>query len=288
MSGGVQGGYAPPVLSGQPSPGRRGLRWLVAATVAWGVLLAGLTWWSVRHDPPTVREQRSLDQSGPVVDRAVGELLAAVGRDGVPAIVPDRLDRGCRITPMDAGAELTRGVEVVVAGDDAGGLLRRMADRLPAAWRAGVRTLGDGPVLRADAGEFVAVEGRSTGPGRVLITATTGCRPVGAGYRAPGTAGAERESAEVTRSLARWGGATGPVEVVAAPCPAGGTARTAYAEATGGSAGRPLASAFRDAADGTPAVRDSADLYALRSHPAVLAERVDGRVRVAVTTGCPA
>ncbi|MFU8853109.1 hypothetical protein ACNAW0_19285 [Micromonospora sp. SL1-18] len=288
MSGAVQTGYVPPVRPDRPTPGRRGLRWLVAATVAWGMLLAGLAWWSVRHDPPTVREQRSLDQAGPVVDRAVGELLAAVGRDGVPAIVPDRLDRGCRVTPMEDGVELTRGVEVVVAGDDAGGLLRQMADRLPPEWRAGVRTFGDGPVLRADAGEFVAVEGRSTGPGRVLVTATTGCRPAGTGYRAPGNAGAGRESAEVTRSLIRWGGAAGPVEVLAAPCPAGGTARTAHAETAGGPAGEPLAGAFRAAADGALAVRDSADLYALRSNPAVLAERVDDRVRVAVTTSCPA
>ncbi|SBT52135.1 hypothetical protein GA0070621_4313 [Micromonospora narathiwatensis] len=255
--------------------------------MAWGVLLAGLTWWSVRHDPPTVREQRSLDQAGPVVDRAVGELLAAVGRDGVPAIAPDQLDRGCRITPLEDGAELTRGVEVVVAGDDVGGLLQRMADRLPSQWRAGVRTSAGGPILRADAGEFVAVEGRSTGPGRALVTATTGCRPIGTGYRAPGPTGAERESAEASRALAAWGDAAGPVEVLAAPCPSGGTARTARAESAGGASDTPLAGAFRDTV-GAPAVRDTADLYAARSDVAVLADRVDDRVRVAVTTGCPA
>ncbi|MFI2646783.1 hypothetical protein [Micromonospora fulviviridis] len=287
MSGAVQAGYAPPTRPDQPTPGRRWLRWLVAATVAWAVLLAGLTWWSVRHDPPTVKEQRSLDQAGPVVDRALGRLTAAVGRDGVPALLPDRIERGCRVTPLDDGAELERGVEVVVAGDDVRQLLQRVADRLPPDWRAGVSTYDGEPLLRADAGEFVAVEGRAGGPGRVLLTVVTGCRPVGAGYRAP-AADAVAETAEAQRAARRWGGAAGPVQVLAAPCPGGGTARTARIETAGGPAGSPLAAAFRDAADGSLVLRDSADEYALRGSFAVLAERVDDRVRVAVTTTCRA
>ena len=134
MSGAVQAGYAPPTGPGRPARGRRWLRWLLAATVAWAVLLAVLTWFSVREDPPTVREQRTLTEAGPVVDRAVGELLAGVGDGGVAAILPDRLERGCRITPMEDGADLQRGVEVVVPGDERG-LLQRVADRLPAGWR---------------------------------------------------------------------------------------------------------------------------------------------------------
>jgi hypothetical protein len=283
VSGAVQGGYAPPTRPDQPAPGRRRLRWLVAATVAWAVLLAGLTWWSVRQDPPTVKEQRPLDQAGPVVDRALGRLTAAVGRDGVPALLPDRIERGCRVTPFEDGAELERGVEVVLAGDDVRGLLQRVADRLPADWRAGVSTFDGEPLLRADAGEFVAVEGRAGVPGRVLLTAATGCRPVGAGYRPPAA-----ETAEARRAAMRWGGAAGAVQVLVAPCPEGGSARTARAETAGGPAGSPLAAAFRDAADGSPVLRDSADEYALRGSFAVLAERVDDRVRVAVTSPCRA
>ncbi|MFG1714085.1 hypothetical protein [Micromonospora sp. NPDC049203] len=279
----VETGYAPPNPPG-PGPGaRRRPRWPVVATVAWAVLLAGLTWWSVRTDPPTVKEQRSLEQAGPVVDRAIGELTAAVGGAGVPALLPDRLERGCRITPMDDGATLERGVEVAIGGDDVRAVLRGIADRLPAPWRAGVSTLDGEPLLRADAGEFVTVEGRAGGPGRLLLTADTGCRPVGSGYRAP-SADAAAESAVLAAALGRWGGATGPVQVLAAPCPGGGTARTVRSEAAA-PADQPLAVAF---GGGAAPVVDSADRYARPGDPAVLAQRVGERVRVAVTTSCPA
>ncbi|MBU8857321.1 MULTISPECIES: hypothetical protein [unclassified Micromonospora] len=280
----VETGYAPPTPPGRPgSAGRRRLRWLTAAAVAWAVLLAGLTWWSVRTDAPTVKEQRSLDQAGPVVDRAIGELTAAVGAAGVPALLPDRLERGCRITPMDDGATLERGVEVAIGGDDVRGVLRGIADRLPPGWRAGVSTLDGEPLLRADAGEFVTVEGRAGGPGRLLLTADTGCRPTGSGYRAP-SADAAAESAALASALGRWGGATGPVQVLAAPCPGGGTARTARSEAAV-PADRPLAAAF---GGGTAPVVDTADAYARPGDPAVLAQRAGQRVRVAVTTPCTA
>ncbi|MGC4890316.1 hypothetical protein [Micromonospora sp. DT227] len=287
MSGAVQPGYAPPSRPDQHAPdrpsGRRRQRWLVVATVVWAVLLAGLTWWSVRTDPPTVKEQRSLSQAGPVVDRAIGELTAAIGSAGVPALLPDRLERGCRVTPIDAGTSLERGIEVATADDDVRELLRGVADRLPPEWRAGVSTFDGEPLLRADAGDFVAVEGRSGGPGRVLLTADTGCRPVGDGYRAPAVDAAV-ESAALTRALGRWGGPVGTVQVLAAPCPGGGTARTARGEAAL-AADQPLAAAF---GAGAAPVVDSADRYARQGDPAVLAERVDGRVRVAVTSPCRA
>ncbi|WFE32378.1 hypothetical protein [Micromonospora sp. WMMD975] len=283
MTGAIHPGYAPPTRPEQPGSGRRIQRWLVVATVVWAVLLAGLTWWSVRTDPPTVKEQRSLSQAGPVVDRAMGELSAAIGTAGVPAFLPDRLDRGCRVTPLDAGVSLERGIEVATADADTREVLRQVADRLPSRWRAGVSTFDGEPLLRADAGDFVAVEGRSGGPGRVLLTAATGCRPVGDGYRSPAV-DAAAESAALTRALGRWGGATGAVQVLGAPCPGGGTARTARGEAAA-TPDQPLAAAF---GAGAAPVVDSADRYARPGDPAVLAERIDERVRVAVTSPCPA
>ncbi|MGW1058860.1 hypothetical protein [Micromonospora rubida] len=225
MSGAAQAGYAPPTGPREPTPARRRSHWLLAATVAWAVLLGVLTWVSVRDDGPTVREQRSLAQAGPVVDRAVGELVAAAG-DGVVALEPDRIERGCRVTPLLDGATLERGVEILDSGADPRAVLTRVADRLPAGWQAGVRATDDGPRLRADAGEFVLVAGRSAGDGRIRLTVRTGCRPIGDGYRPP-AAQAGPESAALAAALRALGhpAPVPPTQQLAAPCP--GTDRQA-------------------------------------------------------------
>ncbi|MEH0820316.1 MULTISPECIES: hypothetical protein [unclassified Micromonospora] len=255
-------------------------RWLLAVTVLWAVLLAALTWWSVRHDPPTVREQRSLAEAGPVVDRAVGRLVAATG-DGAWALAAPRLDRGCRITPMDDGATLARDLDVVVAEGGERALLEAVAGRLPADWRAGVHLGSDGPRLRADAGEFVAVQGRVVTPGRVRLTADSGCRPddVEYGTLLPGYAG-EPALDDALRALGR---PAGTPEQVVAPCPGGGVARTRWA--TAGPAPASLAGLKPLAAGG--AVVDTPEVYAYRRGAVVvLADATGEQVRVSASTGC--
>ncbi|MCX4389240.1 hypothetical protein OG777_20235 [Micromonospora peucetia] len=282
---GVQAaGQAPPTGPDRPASARRWWRWLLAATVAWAVLLGALTWISVRDDPPTVREQRSLTEAGPVVDRAVGELVAAAGDTAV--LTPPVVDRGCRVTPFADGADLSRGVDVFVATGGERTLLEQVADRLPADWRAGVRATSDGPRLRADAGEFVTVSGRVEGDGRVRLTVDTGCRPVGDGYAVPaiGAAGAEADAlAEALRTL---GGPAGPApEPVAAPCPGGGTARTVR------SAGVPAPAS--PAAALAPVARvpvlDGPQAYAYRRGPVTVVADLSGdRIVLSATTGCAA
>ncbi|MBY8873036.1 hypothetical protein K7640_14465 [Micromonospora sp. PLK6-60] len=286
MSGAAPPGYAPPTGPRERTPSRRASRWLLVATTAWAVLLGVLVWVSVRDDPPTVREQRSLAQAGPVVDRAVGELLAAVGDAGAVVLAPDQLTRGCRITPMEDGAELTRGVSVLFAGDDVRGLLDRVAAGLPAGWRAGVRASDRGARLRADAGEFVTVEGRPVAPGRVLLTAGTGCRPIGGGYRPP-SAGTGPEGEALDGALRALGLPSGsPREVTAAPCPAGEGTNTRTVR-TAGPAPATLA-ALAPAAAGS-VVLDTPEVYAWRRGPvSVVVERVGEEVRVAASDGCPA
>ncbi|MEH1102267.1 hypothetical protein, partial [Micromonospora sp. CPCC 205561] len=219
MNGVVQAGQAPPPTGpDQPTSARRWRRWLLVATVAWGVLLAGLTWASVRDDPPTVREQRSLADAGPVVDRAVGELVAAAGDTAV--LTPPELDEGCRVTPFADGGALSRGVDVFVPAGGERELLEQVAERLPTGWRAGVRVTSDGPRLRADAGEFVTVAGGIEGDGRVRLTADTGCRPIGAGYATPAAGAADAEADALAAALRALGGPARPApELVAAPCP---------------------------------------------------------------------
>ncbi|MER7417907.1 hypothetical protein ABT346_14160 [Micromonospora peucetia] len=277
-------GQAPSTGPDQPASPRRWWRWLLAATVAWAVLLGALTWISVRDDPPTVREQRSLTEAGPVVDRAVGELVAVAGDTAV--LTPPEVDRGCRVTPFADGAELSRGVDVFVVAGGERALLEQVAGRLPADWRAGVRVTSDGPRLRADAGEFVTVSGRVRGDGRVRLTVDTGCRPIGDGYPVPamGAAGAEAEAlAEALRTL---GGPAEPApEQVAVPCPGGGTARTA--RSTGVPAPASPAAALAPIA--RVPVLDDPQAYAYRRGPVTVVADLSGdRIVLSATTGCPA
>lgn len=276
--------YPPPTGPRPPATDSRWPRWLVVATVLWAVLLAGLTWISAADDPPTVREQRTLTQAGLVVDAAVGELVAAAG-DGVLALTPPDLDRGCRISPLADGATLTRAVDLAAPVGEEQALLERVADRLPARWRAGVRLTPDGFRLRGDAGEFVTVTGRPATDGRIRVTVDTGCRPVGDDYdpARPGPAGPEvGVLAEAVRALG--GRIDDPESVVSAPCPGGGAARTVRS-VVDRVATEPHA-ALAPLAGGTPVV-DTPDVYGYRRDGvAVLADVQPEQVVVSATTGC--
>ncbi|GIJ75703.1 hypothetical protein SAMN05443287_11412 [Micromonospora phaseoli] len=254
------------------------------ATVAWTVLLAGFTWVSARDDPPTVREQRTLSQAGPLVDGAIGELVAASDA-GVPALAPPEVDRGCRISPFAEGATLVRAVEVAVPVGEERVLLEQVADRLPARWRAGVRLTPDGPRLRADAGEFVTVAGRVVADGRLRLTVDTGCRPVGDGYPGDATGPDGPEASALAEALGALGSpATDRQAVVSAPCPNGGAARTVRSAA--GSASTSPPAALAPLAVGTPVVA-TPELYAYRRDGvAVLADLEQDPILLSATTGC--
>ncbi|GIJ21709.1 hypothetical protein [Micromonospora lutea] len=284
MSNAVRTGYPPPTGPRPPATDSRWPRWLIAATVAWAVLLAGLTWFSSVEDPPTVREQRTLSQAGPVVDGAIGELVAAVD-GGVPALIPAEVDRGCRISPLADGATLTRAVDLAAPVGEEQVLLERIADQLPARWRAGVRLTPDGPRLRGDAGEFVTVTGRPATDGRIRFTVDTGCRPVGDDYGRAGSAPAGPEVGSLLEAVRALGGRAGePESVTSAPCPGGGAARTVRS-VVDQVATEPQA-ALAPLAGGTPVV-ETPDVYAYRRDGvAVLADFQPDRVVISATTGC--
>ncbi|MFG2055531.1 hypothetical protein ACGFI9_16055 [Micromonospora sp. NPDC048930] len=260
-------------------PGRRWLRWLVPVTVAWAVLLAGLTWWSVRHDPPTVKEQRTLGEAASVVDRAIGRLVAALADDAWE-LTPARVERGCRVTPLADGASLTRGLDVAVAAGGERALLDRVAQRLPADWRAGVATEVGRPRLRADAGEFVAIDGRVVADGLVRFSAATGCRPADTeiidpllGYPV---------GPELTAALRALGQAAPPgAAQVSAPCPAGGRARTVNVDVG------PVPASLAALRPLGAVVVDRPERYAYRSGSVVvLVDATGDRLRLAASTGC--
>ncbi|WP_433648860.1 hypothetical protein ACQP2C_17895 [Micromonospora zamorensis] len=285
MNGAVQTGWAPSAGPTAPPPARPWRRWLLAATAAWAVLLALLTWTSVRDDPPTVREQRSLDQAGPVVDRAIGELARAAGAAGLLELGPARIAEGCRVTPFADGARLRRDVGVLAPTGTEQTVLEGIAERLPASWRAGVGPGLNGIELYADAGEFVAVQGRPTADGRVRVVVDTGCRPVGSGYT-PVAANAGPEAAALTAALrALDRPADAAPELVTAPCPGGGSAHTVRSADGPGPAASTAALA---ALAGNAPLLDQPPVYAYRTGAVtVLAELSQDANRLAATVGCP-
>lgn len=254
----------------------------------WAVLLLAVTVISVRRDEPTVREQRTLAQAMPVVSRATGDLITAAGPDVVVELTGHRVDEGCRITPLRRGAELESGVTFRTSEGDGASLLDRIAAGLPDAYRAGTRRVPGkpAPVLRADAGEFVTVRGTVADPGLVEIRLQTGCRPT-AGPAAAELLPGQPIDEEPARALAALGVATPtPVERVWAACPGGGTAHTARAAGVPAAAPAPLARAL-PAPAGAVVVTDTPERYAYRHGTrSLVAEVIDGEVRVAVTTVC--
>ncbi|SCL20616.1 hypothetical protein GA0070616_2032 [Micromonospora nigra] len=279
-SGTVQEGYAPP---SRQAPERGWPRWLVALSLVWAVLLVGLTALSVRRDPPTVREQRTLAQAAWVADRAVGRLALAAG-DAPLALVPAQVEPGCRISPFAPGAELVRAVTVLTPAGGERALLERVSEALPADWRAGVRVGTEGPRLRADAGDFVLVEGRVVAEGRVQLRAVTGCRPVRDGWQPPDgdPTGPETPALSAAAALVDSPFARGR-SVQIAFCPDGGVVRTTRV------AGPPLADprpGLTRLAAGNAAV-DTLEVYAYRAGAvSVVAEFGADELEISATSVC--
>jgi hypothetical protein len=164
-----------------PSGQRRPRWWLVAFALAWTLVLAGGIVWSVRRGTPTAREQTTVAQAVPVVDVATVRLVASVAADGLAAVAVSGLERTetCSVTVFRSGARYQRVVTAAVATGTELALLRRVAERLPASYKA-VVTTATGSKLKADAGLFVAVTGTVAEPGRVRFVVDTGdCRPEG-------------------------------------------------------------------------------------------------------------
>lgn len=253
-------------------------------------MLLALAYLSVRHDDPTVPEQRDIATAAPVVDRAIGHLVAAAGDDVVVELSPPRLTPGCRLTPLRDGATLERSVTIRATVGTGPAVLDRVAHRLPASYEAGTRRGRDGSPssLRADAGEFVSVRGTLAGPDVLTMTAATGCRPMSPDFDpAVQLLYALPIDEEPGRILAALGiPPSGPVDRFGAPCPEGGAVHTA--RGSGRTSGRepPLEKAARPAA-GAAVVADTPDLYAYRDgRRSVVVERLDAEIRVAVTEGC--
>jgi hypothetical protein len=280
-----------PYVAPPPAPPTRPRRpGLLILTLAWVAALAGLAFWSVRHSPPTVPDQRTIAQALPTLQRAAGAIAAAADRpDRVIVLGPLRLTPGCRITPVRHGVEGTRAVTVHVPADRAKAALAAIASALPRDYRARVRSSNAGRILalEADAGGYVAVDARTLATAQSFtVEASTGCRPSAdtAGV-APDPAPAA-EPAELTTALhaLRVTSAPGPA-VTSLTCPSGAPASTYTVD--GVASPGDIGAALQPAVGGATVVRSDPDGWAYRTAAgSVVVVADDGRVTVSATTVC--
>ncbi|MCW6007584.1 hypothetical protein K1W54_23990 [Micromonospora sp. CPCC 205371] len=265
------------------APPSRRRRWLVAVAVLWAIVLAVVAYASVRRGDATVRDQSSVADARPVVDRAVGELAAAAGSAVVLHISGYDLERGCRITPVRSGATLTREVTIYTREADGPGLLDQIVRALPAGYDARARHTEKRHALRADAGDFVAIRGSVTSPGVVSLSVETGCRPAGDIELTEPAA----DRSVINPVLGAFDATTNAVTAAEAPCPNGGTVRTVRADGTPGTPPASLGAPLRALATGGTVIVDTEDRFAYRTpQAAVSVDAEGGEISVAATTPC--
>ena len=178
----VPAGYLPYVPPPPPPPvDPRRRRLLIGLSAAWAlVLLVGGVWYAL-DGRPTVREQTTIQQAQATVDRAITQVVRAARPVAVPAITGYDQVEPCDITPVRAGARYDREAWLATPPGTEPALLDRIAHALPAGYGTTVvKPSAPKPArLVADAGDYVALTGVVDRPGLVMVSAATGCRPVG-------------------------------------------------------------------------------------------------------------
>jgi hypothetical protein len=258
--------------------------------VAWALVLAGFAVWSVRHDPPTVPEQRDIAQALPVLQRATGAVLAAAdAADRVVTLGELSFDQDCALTPVRDGVEATREITVRIRDGVLPATLDAIARALPADYAAAVRknTAGTRYGLRADAGEFVGVDVSTDADATVFtLLVSTGCRPLADGVDlAPAPVPATGAPAEFTAAVRALKATTADATSSEVACPGGRTARTVTADDLPAPAD--LERALRSLVTGALVVQADPESWAYRSGDvSVVVSDSEGSARVAATTGC--
>lgn len=151
----------------------RGRLW-VFVIAAWAVVLVVLGVWSAMRGPATVREQRDIDAAKSVVDRVVGEVSGQVP-PGWRFFDDGYRHEVCEVSFARDGVMATRTIILSGPSGTESEAVSHLASGLPgASVRPGV---GPAEGFFYDAGEFVAVRGRTVSPGEIVIELETGCRP---------------------------------------------------------------------------------------------------------------
>jgi hypothetical protein len=248
------------------------------------LLLAGGVWYA-QHGRPSVREQTTIGNARPVVDRAIVDVVSAAG--GAPVVAVSGFDEisTCAITPVRQGADYKRVVRLYVPPGAESAVLDTIARGLPPSYGALART-GGTLTLYADAGDYVAVTGTVPAPGQVQIQALTGCRPAtGAQVAEPPAPAGSPQVAAMGPVLGALGApAPATVTVADLACPSGAL-RTVQATLPPGHAPASLATAL-GRLSAAPAAA-TPNLYAYRDGPVdIVVLSSGGTVTISATTRC--
>jgi hypothetical protein len=181
--------------------------WITVGAVLWAVFLVGAGTWAARNGEPTVREQTTIVEALPTVDRAVAAMVAAAA--GPRAVVGvggyERTESACDAGNR-TGERYHRVATVYVTPGTEGEMIDRVGGGLPRDWDAVVRHSGGVHALRADAGFYVRLTGSVAEPGELRFTADTGCRMRGGTLPRPPAAGSPPSAADVLARLGVAGG----------------------------------------------------------------------------------
>ncbi|MEV8513344.1 hypothetical protein [Dactylosporangium sp. NPDC051484] len=258
-------------------------RWIVAAVVAWAVVVAGLALYSHSHGQPTAREQTTIAEALPTVDGALGRIYSALDPASSVAVLGAyrRTEMSCRVTSAREGTRFARDLTVYVKKSAEGATLDRVKAALPAAYKASVVHNAGTDLLSADAGNFVAVRGGAPEPGQLRFTADTGCRVQDAPVTEATPPAQNANQAPVQAVLDTLGKPASQWRAHRLACPAGGTLWTVEAVTSGDS------DAARATVPAPAVVLDEPKVYAYRAGAAGVALRMErDSLVVSSTVGC--
>jgi hypothetical protein len=254
--------------------------WVTVGAVAWAVVLVVAGTYATRHGKPTVREQTTIVEALPTLDRAVAAVVQAAAGPRVVVSLGgyERTSNDCKAGNR-TGERYERVATVYTVPGEEPALFDRIATGLPARYEPVVRHAKVVHSLRADAGFYVRLTGDLDAPGAVRFTAETGCRMRGGTVPAARAATAPPATGDV---LGRLGVSGGQATSFAVLCASGKEldAITVTAPRPGG----PLAAALPD---GVAPIIARADLVVYeRAGLGVAARLRDGDLQVTAATGC--
>jgi hypothetical protein len=260
-------------------------RWLFVATATWAVLIVGLAVYAVRRGEPTVREETSVAEALPTVDRAIADVATAGAAAGAVVQIGgyEKVGSSCSITAVRDGARYERSVSLYVPAGQEGALVDQVGAHLPKRYAVEVRESGNHS-LTGDAGNYVAVRGSTVGAGQARITADTGCRPLTRPVTEaqPPSDNANRAPVQAVLDTLKVTDASFQTHRVG--CDRGGSVWTVQADGPPGSAPASLADLLGDQPG---KILTRPDVYVYRSGPVgVVARTHDGVLTVTATTGC--